>query len=217
MSNSTDSTGGAAGQRRDYSGSVSLQGDNPESLFSTLLAQADEVLGQDARAMTLATTAANGAPDARIVLLRRWENGCLGFFGGGLSAKGRALQHRPEAALVFFWSSLDLQVRIQGPVEQLPIEIIDAYFASRPGPNRFAAGLAVQSSVLEEGWDALHQRYLAGLAHADDSQRPADWLGWQVVPRRWEFWQGQASRLNQRLVFSRPSVAADWQSTWLAP
>ena len=72
--------------------------------------------------MTLATTQTDGSPDARTVLLRRWQNGCLSFFGGGLSAKGLALA-APEAALVFFWPQLDRQVRIQGHVDRLMPEL----------------------------------------------------------------------------------------------
>ena len=171
--------------------------------------------------MTLATTAADGSPDARVVLLRHWQDGCLGFFGGGESAKGRALRHRPEAALVFFWPGLDRQVRVRGSVEELPAAIIDDYFSSRPAANRLAAAMATQSEVLsdEDGWHGLRRRYDQRLAAIDAATvaRPADWLGWQMRPRRWEFWLGQPSRLNQRLRFQRSSEAQPWQRNWLAP
>jgi pyridoxamine 5'-phosphate oxidase len=205
------------GARREYGGEHLQAGDDPEAMFTDWLKTADSQLGQDARAMTLATTHVDGAPDARIVLLRRWQEGRLCFFGGGRSAKGAALAARPEAALVFFWPQLDRQVRIQGRVSVLPQAEIDAYFSSRPGPNRLAAGLAVQSEPLPKDWDELHRRYQAALPDAEAAQRPEDWLGWQVTPYRWEFWQGQASRLNQRLQFTRSQNSQPWYPTWLAP
>ena len=156
-------------ERREYIGGDIPDVASPEALFTPWLAAADAELGQDARAMTLATTSADGSPDARVVLLRHWQDGCLGFFGGGESAKGQAFRHRPQAALVFFWPGIDRQVRIQGTVEQLPMRVIEDYFSSRPAANRLAAAMATQSEELtdEDGWHGLHRRYQERLPEAE--------------------------------------------------
>ena len=56
-------------------------------------------------AMTLATVGADGAPDARIVLLKGVDARGFSFYTDYRSQKGRDLLRNPQAALVFFWGS----------------------------------------------------------------------------------------------------------------
>ena len=72
-----------------------------------------------ANAMTLATVTPRGAPDARVVLLKGVEGGGFVFYTNYDSRKGRQLAARPEACLVFLWSALERQVRIEGSVEKV--------------------------------------------------------------------------------------------------
>src|SRR5215471_10439852 len=83
-------------------------------------------------AMTLAMVAASGAPTARIVLLKGIEGGGFVFYTNYLSRKGLELQARPQACLLFLWSQLERQVRIEGTVDKVPAADSDAYYASRP-------------------------------------------------------------------------------------
>jgi pyridoxamine 5'-phosphate oxidase len=165
--------------------------------------------------MTLATVDASGAPDARIVLLKGLERGGFAFYTNYRSRKARELQARPAACLVFQWSELERQVRIEGTVEKVSSEESDAYFASRPLGARLSAWASAQSEsvssrkVLEEAMDEARTRY------GDAPPRPPHWGGYRVIPQSIEFWQGRADRLHDRLLYTRAGAA--WSMDRLAP
>jgi pyridoxamine 5'-phosphate oxidase len=166
-------------------------------------------------AMTLATVSAEGAPSARIVLLKGVEDGGFVFYTNYRSRKGRELAARPAACLVFQWSDLERQVRIDGAVQQVSAAASDAYYASRPAGARLSAWASAQSepvssrAVLEAAMKDVSARY------ADNPPRPPHWGGYSVVPQAIEFWQGRADRLHDRLRYTRHNAA--WTIERLAP
>src|SRR5260221_4673655 len=103
---------------------------------------------QEPTAMTLATSGSDGAPAARMVLLKGVDDRGLTFFTNYDSDKGRDLAANPRAALVFHWQGLGRQVRVTGPVERVSAAESDAYFATRPPPSRLSAWASPQSSVI---------------------------------------------------------------------
>lgn len=166
-------------------------------------------------AMTLATVTPQGAPDARIVLLKGIEAGGFVFYTNYDSRKGRELAARAEACLVFFWSELERQVRIEGSVEKVSASDSDAYFASRPVGARLSANASAQSAVvpgrafLEKAMAEQQAKY------GDNPPRPAHWGGYRVVPACVEFWQGRENRLHDRLLYRR--AGGRWTIERLAP
>src|SRR5438105_14813412 len=168
-----------------------------------------------ANAMTLATVDANGAPSARIVLLKGVEQGGFTFYTNYRSRKARELEARGAACLVFMWSQLERQVRIDGVVERVSPADSDAYFASRPLGARHSAWASPQSErvpdrgTLERAMEEVRRRY------GDAPPRPAHWGGYRITPREIEFWQGRADRLHDRLLYVRDASA--WKIERLAP
>jgi pyridoxamine 5'-phosphate oxidase len=168
-----------------------------------------------ANAMTLATVDADGSPDARMVLLKRFGPEAFCFFTNFGSAKARQLQGTSRAALVFYWRELDRQVRVRGPVERLSDSESDEYFASRPRPAQIAAWASPQSGSLpdRETLDArvreIEERF------AGDVPRPPFWGGYALRPLEIEFWQGQAARLHDRFRYARETDG--WHIERLAP
>jgi pyridoxamine 5'-phosphate oxidase len=165
-------------------------------------------------AMTLATVAAGGAPSARIVLLKGVDQGGFVFYTNYRSRKARELESR-SACLVFMWSQLERQVRVDGTAEKVTAAESEAYFASRPLGARHSAWASPQSEVvrdrqaLEASMKEMQARY------GDAPPRPPHWGGYRVMPRQIEFWQGRADRLHDRLVYSREG--GGWKIQRLAP
>ena len=165
----------------------------------------------DANAMTLATVGADGAPDARIVLLKGVEGGVFRWFTNYESTKGTQLAAKPQAALLFYWSDLERQVRVRGPIARLPSSESDAYFASRPRGSQIGAWASKQSTVLvnRAALDAEMARYEAMYPEGQPIPRPPHWGGYGLTPHDIEFWQGRPNRLHDRLLFTRDG--GEWQ------
>lgn len=171
----------------------------------------------DANAMTLASATADGRPSARIVLLRGCDAQGFTFFTNHDSRKGRELDANPFAALVFFWREMERQVRVEGTVERVSTDESDAYFQTRPFASRIGAWASRQSEVLtnREALEArcreIEAKYPSG-----EVPRPVNWGGYRVVPESVEFWQGRASRLHDRLRYTR-TAEGGWMIDRLNP
>lgn len=168
-----------------------------------------------ANAMTLATVSPEGAPDARVVLLKGVEGGAFVFYTNYDSRKGRQLDAAPRACLVFFWAPLERQVRIEGRVEKVSAMDSDAYFAGRPLGARLSAHASAQSEVVAGRSFLEAEVEKVKALHGEKPPRPVHWGGYRVVPVRIEFWQGRESRLHDRLLYT--SVQGAWRIERLAP
>lgn len=189
--------------------------DDPIELFAAWFERAAAELPL-AEAVCLATTGADGVPDARMVLLKGFDERGFRFFTNERSVKGTELAAHPAAALVFYWRELDRQVRVRGPVERLDPAESDEYFATRERASRIGAWASPQSRPIDDR-DALDRRVAEIEARFADADvpRPSHWGGFRVVPEAVEFWQGQVGRLHDRFRYERS--AAGWSWTRLAP
>lgn len=177
-----------------------------------IASQLDEV-----NAMTLATASPAGIPDARIVLLKEYDQQGFVFFTNYTSTKGQQLEANPHATLVFFWKELERQVRISGTVTQVSAEESDAYYNSRPEGSRIGAWASPQSQPIEnrEWLDQEDLKYRE-LFRVQPITRPDHWGGYRVQPQHIEFWQGRPSRLHDRLYYSLDQQG-NWSMKRLAP
>jgi pyridoxamine 5'-phosphate oxidase len=172
--------------------------------------RAHGVSEQDAISMTLATATKVGEPDARIVLLKSFDDAGFVFYTNYESRKGKELDENPRACLLFYWSKVWRQVRIEGSVDQVSEEESEDYFQTRPLGSKIGAWASNQSEVVESR-DALEQRY-ADLSerYGEDVPRPPHWGGYRIQPEVIEFWQGRDNRLHDRLRYSLQE-----DGTWL--
>jgi pyridoxamine 5'-phosphate oxidase len=204
--------------RKDYTQTGLEQGDSsPFKQFELWFNQALAADLLEPNAMTLATVTSEGKPDARIVLLKGFDDRGFVFYTNYLSHKGQELAANPHAALVFLWGDLERQVRVVGRVEKATDLEADTYFQSRPLGSRLGAWASTQSEViasrefLEARMAALEKEY-----EGKEIPRPDHWGGFRVVPTELEFWQGRPSRLHDRLRY-RLQENGVWEIDRLAP
>jgi len=170
----------------------------------------------DTAPVALATSTPDGRPSARMVLLRGADERGFVFHTNYTSRKGKELDANPNAALCFYWPSLDEQIRIEGRVERLPAAESDAYFTSRPRGSQLGAWASAQSQPLPSR-EALEEEYRATEARFGETPvpRPPFWGGFRLIPSRIEFWYGRPDRLHDRLVYTRD--AQGWRIERLYP
>jgi pyridoxamine 5'-phosphate oxidase len=165
-------------------------------------ARATGMSEQDAISMTLATATRYGVPSARIVLLKSFDEQGFVFYTNYNSRKGNELAENAQACLLFYWSPLWRQVRIEGPIERVSAEESDQYFQTRPLGSKIGAWASDQSSEIENR-EVLEQRFAEfSLRFGDHVPRPPHWGGYRVKPEMIEFWQGQDNRLHDRLRYT---------------
>ena len=209
-----------AGLRREHTTGAFADEDaqpDPFEQFRLWLGEAHASGVLQANAMTLSTIDEHGHPDARVVLLKGFDERGLVFYTHRTSRKGRQLAAHPHAALTFFWDILERQVRVLGPVEWTSDVESDEYFQSRPRSSQLGAIVSNQSAIIH-GRQALEQA-LADLevrSGADRLDRPPAWGGYRVVPSEFEFWQGRPSRLHDRIRYLRDRHG-NWMRERLAP
>jgi pyridoxamine 5'-phosphate oxidase len=156
--------------------------------------------------MTVVTVGPGGMPSARTVLLKGVDPLGFVFYTNTLSRKGRELGTNPLISLLFYWKSLDRQIRIEGHVEAVAEAEADAYFATRHRISRLGAWASDQSRPLSERAELERRlKQFEEIYPGEDIPRPPHWSGYRVLPDRFEFWQNMPFRLHERTIFERAS------------
>lgn len=207
------------GLRQDYKSASLDEKDtlnDPIAQFSNWFKAALDAQIYEPNVMTLATADKSGKPNARILLLKGFDDNGFYFYTNYLSEKGKELKKNPYACLVFFWPELERQVRIEGTVAKVDKETSTTYFHSRPKGSQISAVASPQSQpianrkMLEQKVEEVTQAY-----GDQEIPKPAHWGGYVIKPTSIEFWQGRPSRLHDRIKYQ--SNGKKWIKQRLAP
>jgi pyridoxamine 5'-phosphate oxidase len=190
----------------------------PLRLFATWFDEAGRSEPSLPEAMTLATVDPQGLPNARMVLLKDFDEHGFVFYSNQDSQKGQELDRAPKAALLFHWKSLNRQVRLRGGIEIVEDAAADAYFATRPRLAQIGAWASKQSAPLESRM-AFEKAIAATMVRfpIGTIPRPPNWVGYRLIPLVMEFWQDRPYRLHDRVEFRRSAPGAAWNKTRLYP
>jgi pyridoxamine 5'-phosphate oxidase len=189
---------------------------DPIAQFAAWFSDAQTAAVEEPNAMVLATSTPDGAPSARVVLLKGFDDRGFVFFTDYRSRKGGELEANPRAALVLYWVELERQVRITGGVTRTSPDESSAYYRSRPLGSRLGAWVSHQSrpipsrEALETGLREAERRFADG-----EVPLPPSWGGYRVRPETIEFWQGRENRLHDRIRYVRDGDR--WTVERLAP
>jgi pyridoxamine-phosphate oxidase len=186
---------------------------NPFEQFGQWFEDAGKAEVLEPNAMTLATATKAGKPSARIVLLKSFSERGMVFYSNYHSRKGHELSENNQATLLFYWDIMERQIRIEGVIERVEVSLSEEYFASRPYESQLSAVVSEQSSVVPS------RQFLEGkleeVRNAGMVKRPANWGGYILKPNYFEFWQGRANRLHDRIVYQHEGGV--WNIKRLAP
>jgi len=195
---------------------LALNDNDPIALFQEWLREAVDSGMKEPTAMTLATVDAEGAPDARMLLLKGCDERGFVFYTNLESAKADAVRHDPRVALCFYWNAIEKQVRVRGRATQVSDEEADVYFATRPRLSQISAWASKQSRPMEGYFELEAAIAKTALRFGIGSvPRPPFWSGFRVVPERIEFWHGKPYRRHHRAIYMRS--ADGWQTQYLYP
>jgi pyridoxamine 5'-phosphate oxidase len=212
-----------ANERGDFTLNELTSGDftqavDPVGLFKQWFEEARANEPNDPEAMCLATVDADGLPNARMVLLKDFDESGLVFYSNEESAKGREMAASAKAAALFHWKSLRRQIRVRGVITQVSEATADAYFKSRPRDSRIGAWASQQSRPLESrfAFEKAIAFYAAKFA-VGEVPRPPYWRGYRLTPVAFEFWRDRPFRLHDRVHFTRASADEPWRVQRLYP
>lgn len=189
--------------------------EEPLALFEIWFSEAQAAGVEQPETMSLASVDAKGHPSLRFVLLKGFDERGFTFFTNYESRKAAELDATGQAALAFYWHAQERQVRVEGAVERASAADSDAYFATRPRGSQLGAWASAQSRLRPRGELEARLRRVEEEFEGKKVPRPEHWGGYVLKPRRIEFWQGQPSRLHDRLEYLLIDRA--WQRTSLYP
>jgi len=191
---------------------------DPIKLFKVWMDEAKKKELNDPNALSLATSSGNNLPSVRMVLLKEFNQNGFVFYTNLNSQKGNELKENPNAAMCFHWKSLLRQIRISGTITQVEDNVADQYYNSRGYDSRIGAWASKQSKKLKnrEELTNLIKEFKQKFNDENNVPRPNHWSGWNLSPKRIEFWLDGDSRIHERLNYTIDKNG-NWIKSLLSP
>ena len=145
------------------------------------------------------STVNNNKPSARFVNIKEIKNNNLIFYTNYKSRKAKEIKINNNIAGVFYWKSINCQIRIEGKIKKLDPKESDLHFQNRSYEKNIASISSNQSNVIKS-YSHVEEKYQKNLKKYcnKDIKRPTNWGGYSIEPRVVEIWTGEENRLNHR-------------------
>ena len=192
--------------------------DDPIKLFKVWMDEAKKSEPNDPNALSLATSNKDSTPSVRMVLLKEFNQNGFVFYTNLNSQKGNELKENPNAAMCFHWKSLLRQVRISGTISKVEDKVADEYYNSRGYESRIGAWASKQSKELKNRNELTNsiKEFKQKFNDENNVPRPNHWSGWNLSPKRIEFWLDGDSRIHERLNYTIDKNG-NWIKSLLSP
>ena len=191
---------------------------NPIELFKSWFDEAKKTEINDPNAVALATSNKDSIPAVRMVLLKSYNDDGFVFYTNLKSNKSKDIEVNPNVAMCFHWKSLLRQIRIVGEINPVSNQEADEYFSSRGYGSRIGAWASNQSETLnsrKQLYDAI-EKFKLKYPKNNKVPRPPYWSGWNLKPKKIEFWLDGESRIHERLLYEINNKG-DWTKKLLSP
>tara|TARA_B100000780_G_scaffold278245_1_gene251146 strand:- start:4172 stop:4783 length:612 start_codon:yes stop_codon:yes gene_type:complete len=157
-----------------------------------------------------------GKVSSRFVNIKYISNNSFIFFSNYNSQKALDINLFNNVALNFFWSTLNIQIRIEGEISKCNDLFSDEHFLQRTDKKNALAISSSQSSIITN-FDKVIKNYTNVLNSTINlKKRPSYWGGYLIKPKYIEIWSGEQNRLNKREVFELDKNKR-WISYFLEP
>lgn len=190
---------------------------NPIQQFEAWFNDALNAEITDVNAFALCTINEMNKPSSRIVLLKEVSEYGFVFFTNYTGRKAKEIEINNNVSAVFYWKELERQIRIEGTAHKITDEESDEYFKTRPRESQIGAWASPQSTIIHNR-PVLESRvefYTQKFKNTKAIPRPDNWGGYIIKPELMEFWQGQPSRLHDRIQYE--FIDRKWKINRLAP
>lgn len=169
---------------------------DPWRFFKALFNEAQKS-EPEANAACLCTTGPNG----RMILVKNITDNFI-FFTSEISKKSQEIKQDNRVCLVFYWPTLDTQVRVYGTAYKIDRKVALDYFHSRPITSQISSAISMQSKVLGS-WKEFANLFKRLVSEGCTPKCPRYWTGYKIKVKKFEFWFGSADRLHRRFLYKK--------------
>lgn len=208
--------------RKEFSNQLDDQLELPENPFKAFkywFGEAKKLYKEDANCFVLSSSDKTKNVSSRVVLLKSFDDKSLTFFTNYNSRKASDIEETPKVSCLFYWSSMEKQIRIEATAKKLSAKESEAYFSSRPRNSQISAWASRQSEEIPSKRSLIDKflEYKKQFSGKENIPCPDFWGGYELVPYRFEFWQGGLYRLHDRLLYTKKGKSSAWSQTRLSP
>lgn len=136
------------------------------------------------------------------------------FFSNYNSNKATNFYKHNQISVLFYWDSINLQIRIKANIKKSDESISDEHFKGRLDEKNALAISSDQSAKIDS-YEEVLVKYNNILQNNNLNDRPDHWGGFSFKPYYFEFWEGNNNRINKREIYEL--TQKEWINYFLEP